>query len=65
MSGGFLERLLEPLLKAVLSLIENVVKPLAKSVLVPLSFTAAPSATDSVIQKTIYGWGHNNNSIFK
>ena len=65
MSGRFLERFLEPLLKAVLSLIENVVKPLAKSVLVPLSFTAAPSATDSVIQKKIYGWGHNNNSIFK
>ena len=35
-SGGFLGRLLGPLLKAGLPLIKNVIKPLAKSVLIPL-----------------------------
>ena len=34
--GGFLSKLLGPLLKAGLTLIKNVVKPLAKSVLIPL-----------------------------
>ena len=49
-SGGFLGRLLKPLLKTVLPLIENVVKLLAKNVLVPLGLTAA-AATDTAIQK--------------
>ena len=44
-SGGFLGRLLAPLLKTGLPLIKNVIKPLAKSVLVPL--TAAASAADA------------------
>ena len=35
-SGGFLGRLLGPLLKTGLPLIENVLKPLAKSVLIPI-----------------------------
>ena len=35
-SGGFLGRLLGPLLKTGLSLMKNVLKPLAKRVLVPL-----------------------------
>ena len=35
-SGGFLGRLLDPLLKTGLPLIKNVIKPLAKSVLIPL-----------------------------
>ena len=35
-SGGFLGRLLGPLLKTGLPLIGNVLKPLAKSVLIPL-----------------------------
>ena len=35
-SGGFLSRLLGPLLKTGLLLIKNVIKPLAKSVLIPL-----------------------------
>ena len=35
-SGGFLGRLLGPLLKTILPLIKNVIKPLAKSVLIPL-----------------------------
>ena len=51
-SGGFLGRLLEPLLKTALSLIENVLKPLAKSVLIPLGLTvAAALATDAAIHK--------------
>ena len=35
-SGGFLGRLLGPLLITELPLIKNVIKPLAKSILVPL-----------------------------
>ena len=35
----------------------NVLKPLAKSVLVPLELTAAASATDTAIQKKIFGSG--------
>ena len=40
-AGGFLGRLLGPLLKTGLPLIKNVIKPLAKSVLIPLGLTAA------------------------
>ena len=40
-SGGFLGRLLGPLLKTGLPLIKNVIKPLAKSALIPLRLTAA------------------------
>ena len=36
---------------------KNVLKPLAKSILIPLRWTAAPSATDAAIQKKIYGSG--------
>ena len=43
-SGGFLGRLLGPLLKTGLPLIKNVIKPLAKSVLIPLGLTATASA---------------------
>ena len=39
-SGGFLGRLLGPLLKTGLPLTKNVIKPFAKSVLVPLGVTA-------------------------
>ena len=39
--GGFLGRLLQPLLKAGLPLIGNVLKPLAKSILLPFRLTAA------------------------
>ena len=52
-SGGFLGRLLGPLLKTGLPLIKNVIKPLAKSVLVPLGLIAAASATDAEIHKKI------------
>ena len=50
-SGGFLGRLLGPLLKTELPLIKNVIKPLAKSVLIPLGLTAAASAADAGIHK--------------
>ena len=50
-SGGFLGRLLGPLLKTGLPLITNVIKPLAKSVLNPLGLTAAASAADGGIRK--------------
>ena len=43
-SGGFLGRLLGPLLKTGLPLIKNVIKPLSKSVLIPLGLTAAAAA---------------------
>ena len=57
-SGGFLGRLLGPLLKARLSLIKNVIKPLAKNVLIPLGLTAAASAADVGIHKKILGSGN-------
>ena len=50
-SGGFLGRLFGPLLKNELSLIGNVLKLLAKSVLIPLELTAAAAATDAAIHK--------------
>ena len=50
-SGGFLGRLLGPLLKTGLPLISNVTKPLAKSVLISLGLTAAASAADAGIRK--------------
>ena len=50
-SGGFLGRLLGPLLKTGLPLRKNVIKPLAKSVLIPLGLTAATLAVDAGIQK--------------
>ena len=58
-SGGFLSRLLGPLLKTGLPLISNVIKPLAKSVLIPLGLTAAAaSAADAGIHKKILGSGN-------
>ena len=50
-SGGFLGRLLGPLLRTGLPLMKNLIKPLAKSVLVPLGLTAAASAADAGIHK--------------
>ena len=50
-SGGFISRLLGPLLKTGLPLIKNVIKPLGKSVLIPLGLTAATSAADAGIHK--------------
>ena len=50
-SGGFLGRLLGPLLKTGLPLMNSVIKPLAKYVLIPLGLTAASSAADAGIHK--------------
>ena len=50
-SGGFLGRLLGPLLKTGLPLIKHVIKPLAKSALIPLGLTAAAWAADAGILK--------------
>ena len=61
--GGFVDRLLGPLLKAGLPLIKNVIKPLAKSVLISLGLTAAASAADAGIHKKILGSGHNNTTL--
>ena len=55
-SGGFLGRLLGPLLKIELYSIGNVLKPLAKSVLIPLGLTAAASATDAAIHNKMFSF---------
>ena len=60
--GGFLGRLLGPLLKTGLPLIKNVTKPLAKSVFIPLGLTEA-AAADAGIHKKILGSGHNKTLI--
>ena len=57
-AGGFLGRLLGPLLKTGSSLIKNVIKPLAKSGLNPLGLTAAASVADAGIHKKILGSGN-------
>ena len=57
-SGGFLGRLLGPLLKTGLPSMKNVIKPLAKSVLIPLGLTAAASAADAGIHEKILGSGN-------
>ena len=59
-SGGFLGRLLGPLLKSGLPVMENVIKPLAKSVLIPLRLTAA---AQQQIQEYIKKLGLGNNNI--
>ena len=61
-SGGFLGRLLGPLLKTGLPLIKNVIKPLAKSVLIPFGLTAAVSAADAGIHKKILGSARSSSS---
>ena len=50
-SGGFLGKLLGPLLRTGLPLMKSVIKPLTKSVLIPLGLTAAASAADAGIHK--------------
>ena len=56
-SGGFLGRLLGPLLKTGFPLIGNVLKLLAKSVLIPLGLTATISVTDVAFHKKMFGSG--------
>ena len=56
-SGGFLGKLLGPLLKTGLPLIKHVIKPLVKSVLIPLGLTAAASAADvGIHEKNLRIW---------
>ena len=55
--GGFLVRLLSPLLKTGLPLMKNVVKLLGKSALIPLGLTAAASAADAGMYKKFLGSG--------
>ena len=65
-SGGFLSKLLGPLLKTGLPLMKSVITPLAKSVLIPLGLTAAASAADAGIQKNpqkTLGSGNNTTLI--
>ena len=62
-SGGFLGKLLGPLLKTGLRLMKSVITPLAKRVLIPLGLTAAASATDVGIHKKIFGSGNNTTLI--
>ena len=62
-SGGFLGKLLGPLLRTGLPLMKGVIKLLAKGVLVPLGLTAAASAADAGIHKRILGSGHNNTTL--
>ena len=54
-SGEFLDRILGRLLKGGLSLIENVFKPLAKSVLMPLGSTAAALAIVASLHNKVFG----------
>ena len=61
-SGGFLAKLLGPLLKTGLPLMKSVIKPLAKSVLIPLGLTAAASAADAGIHKKVLGSGSDHNN---
>ena len=61
--GGFLGRLLSPLLKTGLSLIKDVIKPLAKSVLIPSGLTGAASAEAAGIHENILGSGSNTTTL--
>ena len=62
-SGGFIGKLLGPLLKTGLPLIKNVITPLAKSVSIPLGLTAAASTADAEIRKEILGSGRRQSSF--
>ena len=53
--GGFLGRLLGPLLKTGLQLMKNLIMPLAKSILIPLELTAEASGADAGIHKKVLG----------
>ena len=63
--GASLSIRLGPLLKTSLSLMENVFKLSAKSVLIALGLKAATSVTDAAIQKKIFGSGMNSLGLAK
>ena len=54
-SGGFLGRLLDPLIKTGLPLIKNVIQLLVESVLIPLGLKPTASVADVGIHKKIVG----------
>ena len=56
--GGFLGRLLGPLIKTGLPLIGNVLNLLDQNVLIPLGLTAAASATDAAIHEKMSASGN-------
>ena len=56
-SGGYLGRLLGPLLKTGLPLIQNALKSLATRILWLLKLTAAAATTDAAIHKKMFGSG--------
>ena len=62
-SGGYLGKLFGPLLKTGLSLIKNVIKPSAKSVLIVLVLTSAASAADAGTQKNTWFWNNNFSDV--
>ena len=62
-SGGFLGKLLGPLLKTGLPLIKCVINQLVKSVLIPLGLAAVASAADAGIHKKILGSGGHTTLI--
>ena len=62
-SGGFLGKLLGPLLKTGLPLIKNVITPLAKSVWIPLRLAAAASTAGAAIHKKILRSGNTTTLI--
>ena len=57
-SGGFLGKILGPLLKIGLTLLKSVIKPLGL-----LGLTAASSAIDAGVQKNIWFWNNNFNNF--
>ena len=64
-SGGFLGRLLGPLLKIGLPLMKNLIKTWAKSVLILLGLTAATSVSDAGIHKKFSGSGKSSVDLAK
>ena len=62
-SGGFLGKVLGPLLKTGLPLIKSVINQLVKSVLIPLGLAAVASAADAGIHKKILGSGGHTTLI--
>ena len=65
-SGGFLSKILDPLLRTRLPLMKIVVKPLAKSILVPLGLTAVASSVDAgIYKKNLRIWSQYNLNNFK
>ena len=64
-SGGYLGKLLGPVLKTGLPFIKNVIKPLAKSFLIPLGLHAAGSAADARIHKKYQDLGIIQHQLYQ